>query len=208
MNLSKIKIITPVTALICICGCSIYRSPVPVADYYYLNPYVDMGNVGKVILIQPENNSVYPQISADVTNALYEQIQKKQRFSLRVVPEEDPEWRSLELDVDSISQPQKLFIAAKTLRCDAIITGEITQYVPYPHMVLGLRLKMIRCIDAKLLWAFEQVWDTADKKTEYRIKKYLANQTRSGSETLGEQLVTVSSIKFVKFVAYEVALTF
>ena len=207
MNL-KIKITILAVALGCICGCSLYRAPVPLADYYYLNPDADMSNIGKVVLVQPKNDSVYPQISADVTNALYEQIQKKQVFSLRVVPEDDPQWRSLELDADSITQPQKLYIAAKTLKCDAIIIGEITQYVPYPHMSLGLRLKMIRCIDGELLWGFEQVWDTADKKTEYRIKKYLAEQTRSDSENLGEKLVMVSSIKFVKFVAYEVALTF
>jgi hypothetical protein len=180
----------------------------PAADYYYLNPDADMSDVGKVVLVQLKNNSVYPQISPDVTRTLYEEIQKKQFFSLRVIPENDPDWRSLNLDLDHISEPKQLFIAAKTLRCDAIMVGDITEYTPYPHLMLGLRLKMIRCIDGQLLWAFEQVWDAADKKTEYRIKKYLANQTRTGSETLGEQLATVSTIKFVKFIAYEVALTF
>jgi hypothetical protein len=206
MNPVRMTIIT--TTLIYICGCSVYRAPVPAADYYYLNPDADMSSVGKVVLVQLKNNSVYPQISMDVTRALFEEVQKKQLFSLRVVPENDPDWRSLGLDIDSISEPTQLFLAAKTLRCDAIMVGDITEYIPYPHMVLGLRLKMIRCIDGQLLWAFEQVWDTADKKTEYRIKKYLSHQTRTGSETLGEQLVTVSSIKFVKFIAYEVALTF
>ncbi len=206
MNTLRITIIT--STLICICGCSIYRAPMPAADYYYLSPDADMSEVGKVVLVQLRNNSAYPQISPDVTRALYEEIQKKQLYSFRVIPETDPQWRSLNLDLDSISEPKQLFLAAKTLQCDAIMTGNITEYTPYPHMVLGLRLKMIRCVDGQLLWAFEQVWDTADKKTEYRIKKYLANQTRTGSETLGEQLVTVSSIKFVKFIAYEVALTF
>jgi hypothetical protein len=206
MNPVKISIVA--AALICICGCSLYRAPTPVGDYYYLNPDADMSKVGKVVLVQLRNNSVYPQISTDVTRALYEEIQKKQLFSLRVIPEDDPEWRSLNLDIDSLSQPTQLFLAAKTLRCDAIMVGDITEYTPYPHLVLGLRLKMIRCNDCRLLWAFEQVWDAADKKTEYRIKKYLAKQTRTGTEVLGEQLVTVSSIKFVKFVAYEVALSF
>jgi len=196
------------STLICICGCSIYRAPTPAADYYYLNPDADMSGVGKVVLVQLKNDSVYPQISPDVTRALYEEIQKKQFFSIRVIPENDPDWRSLNLDTDSISEPKQLYLAAKTLRCDAIMVGSITEYTPYPHMALGLRLKMISCIDGQLLWAFEQIWDTADKKTEYRIKKYLSDQTRTGSETLGEQLMTVSSIKFVKFVAYEVALSF
>lgn len=206
MNLARITILS--FLLICFCGCSLYRAPTPVGDYYYLNPDADMSMVGKVVLVQLRNNSVYPQISTDVTRALYEEMQKKQLFSIRVIPEDDPQWRSLNLDIDSLSQPTQLYIAAKTLRCDAIMVGDITEYTPYPHLVLGLRLKMIRCNDSRLLWAFEQVWDAADKKTEYRTKKYINKQTRSGTEVLGEQLVTVSSIKFVKFVAYEVALSF
>lgn len=202
----RIVIIT--LTFMCICSCSIYRAPTPAADYYYFNPDADMSRIGQVVLVQLYNNSVYQQISPDVTRALYEEIQKKQLFSLRVVPENDPDWRSLNLDVDAAPDLKQLYLAAKTLRCDAIMVGNITQYTPYPHMVLGLRLKMISCLDGQLLWAFEQVWDTADKKTEYRVKKYLSNQTRTGSETLGEQLVTVSSIKFVKFIAYEVALSF
>jgi hypothetical protein len=185
-----------------------YRDPVPAADYYYLNPKANMANIGKVALIQFKNHSVYPQISTDVTRAVFEEAQKKQLFSIRIVSEDDPDWQSLELDMESELEPQQLFLAANKLKCDAIITGDITEYAPYPHMVLGLRMQMISCMNGELLWAFEQVWDTADKKTEYRIKKYLANKTRTGTEILGEQLVTVSSIKFIKFIAYEVAMTF
>lgn len=206
--MSTVKTIIIMLMLIHICSCTMYRSPVPAADYYYLNPDVDFGQIGRVVLVQLQNNSVYPQISPDVTRALYEEIQKKQLFSLRVIPENDPDWRALELDVDSAIEPQQLFLAARTLQCNAILLGEITEYTPYPHMALALRLRMIKCDDGQLAWAFEQVWDTTDRKTEYRIKKYLAHQTRSGSETLGEQLVTVSSIKFVKFIAHEVAMTF
>jgi hypothetical protein len=97
--------------------------------------------------------------------------------------------------------------AKKTLRCHAILVGTITEYQPYPHMMIGLHLKMINLDDGRLIWAFEQVWDTADKKTEYRIKKFLANQTQPVSANMDQRLVTVSSIKFLKFVAHEVALT-
>jgi hypothetical protein len=206
--MKPVRTVIVASTLFCICGCSIYRAPMPAGDYYYLNPDADMSGVGKVVLVQLKNDSVYPQISPDVTRALYEEIQKKQFFSIRVIPENDPDWRSLNLDTDSILEPEQLYLAAKTLRCDAVIVGNITEYTPYPHLALGLRLRMIRCIDGQLLWAFEQVWDAADKKTEYRIKKYISEQTRTGSETLGEQLVTVSSIKFVKFIAYEVAKSF
>ena len=101
----------------------------------------------------------------------------------------------------------QLMITRNILRCDAVLVGKITEYTPYPHMVIGLRLKMISLDDGRHIWAFEQVWDTADKKTEHRIKKFLANQTQLVSANMNERLVTISSIKFLKFVAYEVALT-
>jgi hypothetical protein len=93
------------------------------------------------------------------------------------------------------------------LNCNAILTGTVTSYQPYPHLSIGLRLKLIDLADGQLLWAFEQIWDTTDKTTEKKIKEYFQTQIISGITPLHEQLVVVSSLKFVKFVAYEVAKT-
>lgn len=193
--------------LIFLCGCGIYRAPMPLADYYYFNPDKNLADIGKVALIQLNNNSNYTEISEDATKSLYEELQKKQVFSLRVVPENDPAWRSLQIDLDSSYTIEQLVTIRKALRCDAVIFGTVTEYTPYPHMIIGLRLKMVGLDDGQLIWAFEQVWDTTDKKTEYRIRKYLQNQTNTGATNLSERLVTISSIKFLKFVAYEVAQT-
>ena len=93
------------------------------------------------------------------------------------------------------------------LNCNALLAGTVTSYQPYPHLSIGLRLKLIDLADGQLLWAFEQIWDTTDKTTEKRIKEYFQTQIISGITPLHEQLVVVSSLKFVKFVAYEVAKT-
>ena len=94
-----------------------------------------------------------------------------------------------------------------TLKCDALLIGTITEFRPYPHMIIGLRLKLLDLRDGELLWALEQVWDSADKTTEYRIRDYFRSQKRSGFAPLHEQLATVSSLEFIKFVSYEVAET-
>lgn len=204
----KYKIITISILILAVAGCVISRAPVPTADYYYLNPNANLSTVGKVVLVPLKNNSVYPQISPDVTKALFEEIQKRQRFSFKVIQPDDPQWKSLQLDMDSKLQTDKLLLASKTLNCDAIMAGTITEYTPYPHLVLGLRLQIIKCSDKAVLWGFEQVWDTADRKTEAKIKNYISNNSRSNHENLSEQLISVSSIKFTKFIANEVALTF
>ena len=201
-------------------GCRFYSASAPVADYYYLNPDKDLSATGRVAMVELDNHSSFPKISADVTETLFQALQKKQVFSLTVVRQNDPAWRSLQLDSGSGPKPQnkalaasstytlkQLFAIRKSLNCNAILLGTITKYQPYPHMAIGLRLKLVDLKDGQLLWALEQIWDSADKTTEYRIKNYLQSQMRSDIGPFHEQLMAVSSLKFIKFVAYEVAET-
>ena len=207
-------------AVILISGCHYRTIPVPKADCYYLNPAKDVRTVGRVAIIELGNNSSYPQISADVTEALFTALQKKQLFGLTIVHQEDPAWQSLQLGLDSGPPTQnntfgvpstytleQLATIHKTLKCDAVLIGTVTEYHPYPRMAVGLRMKLIDLTDGQLLWALEQVWDSADKTIERRIKEYFQSQMRSGFAPLRERLVVVSPLKFIKFVAHEVAQT-
>jgi hypothetical protein len=124
-----------------------------------------------------------------------------------VVRRNDPAWRNLQLDVDSIYSLEQLLAIRKTLNCNAVLSGTITQYKPYPHILIGLRLRMVDLNDGQLIWAFEQVWDGTNKATESRIKNYFQSQMRSSFAPLSQQLIVVSPLEFIKFVAYEVAET-
>jgi hypothetical protein len=188
-------------------GCGLYKAYNPDADYYYLNPNKDLTAIGRTVLVELDNDSAFPQISADVTEALYHALQKKQVFGLTVVHKSDPEWRSLQLDTDSAYTLEKLSAIRKTLKCNAVLKGTITGFEPFPHMIIGLRLKLIDLNDGQLLWAIEQIWDTTDETTQDRIKSYYSHDLFPGSATLREKLATVSSLKFIKFVAFETAET-
>lgn len=189
-------------------GCQLFNAAnAPVADYYFLNADRDLSATGRVAIVELANNSSYPQISADVTEALFQALQKKQIFSLAVVHQDDPAWRSLQLDLDSTYPLEQLSAIRKALTCSAVLLGTITEFKPYPHMAIGLRLRLIDLEDGQLLWGLEQIWDSADKTTERRIKKYFKRQMRSGFAPLRDQLVAVSTLRFVKFVAYEVGET-
>jgi len=195
-------------ALTLAAGCRIIYRPVgKEPDYYYVNPKKNLPTVGKVVLVELDNNSTYPQIAADVTDALFQALQKKQVFSITAVSQTDPAWRSLRIDPDVPHSFEQLAAMRDGLNCNALLAGTVTSYQPYPHLSIGLRLKLIDLADGQLLWAFEQIWDTTDKTTEKRIKEYFQTQIISGITPLHEQLVVVSSLKFVKFVAYEVAKT-
>jgi hypothetical protein len=189
-------------------GCRTHSASAPVSDYYYLNPNNKLNTIGRVAIVEMDNDSSYPEISADITQALYQALQKRQVFGLTVIRQHDPSWRSLQLDRDSTYNLEKLSAIREALRCDGVLLGTVTEYRPYPHMAVGLRLKLLDLRDGQLQWAVEQVWDSADKTTEKRIKSYFKSEKRSGFAPLHEKLAAVSPLEFIKFVSYEVAGTF
>lgn len=206
MNSLKIVLLLLLGALLPGCR-NYYKAPAHRADYYYLNREKDPAAIGRVAIIELDNYSSYPQIARDVTEALFQAMQKKQVFGLTTIHQQEPAWRSLQTKLDSTYTLDQLAAMRRTLKCSAIMTGTITQYQPYPHMVIGLRLKLLDLTDGQLVWALEQVWDSGDKATEYRIKDYFEHQKRSGFAPLREQLAVISPLEFMKFVTYEVAET-
>ncbi len=201
--MNSIKIIL-LLLLIFLSGCSTRIIGGAPATCYYLNPHKDLYTIGRVAIVELANDLSYPNVSTDVTEALFQALQKKQIFGLTIVRQSDTVWRNLQIGLNSTFNLEQLAAMHESLRCDAILVGTITGYKPYPHMAIGLRLKLIDLTDGQMLWAIEQIWDTTDKTTEERIKKYYSHSILPGSTSLEGKLGTVSSIKFVKFVVDDV----
>jgi len=188
-----------------ICGCHSNRDNDGMANSFFLDPNKDLRTLGRVALIELENASGYPQISMEMTQSLYLETQKKQLFGLLVVHQDNPAWQSLQENLDDLQAMRQLATLKETLQSNGLLLGTITQYQPYPHMGIGLRLKLIDLTDGQLVWGLEQVWDSGDKSIQKRIKKYFGQELRSGHTPLNEELLVVSSLNFSKFVAYEIA---
>lgn len=186
-------------------GCESRRADKPAADFYYLNPNKKLTTIGRVAIVELENDSSYPDISADITGSLFRALQKRQVFGLTIIRRDDPSWRGLQLDGESTYNLDQIRAIHETLKCDGVLIGTVTEYKPYPHMAVGLRLKLLDMRDGRLLWALEQIWDSSDKTTRARTKDYFKAEKGTGFEPLNEQLAAVSPIEFLKFVSYEVA---
>jgi len=184
-------------------GCSRHGLSASSGQYYSRDAAKNLSTIRTVCLVELHNNTTYPQVSSDVTEALYQTLQKKQLFSLSLLRQTDVAWRNLEIQPGSAYTLEQLLAARKMLGVDAALVGTVTSYTPYPHMAMGLQLKLIDLRNGQVVWAVEQIWDTADKATEERIKKYFEQQLRSGFSPLGEQLATLSSINFIRFVTYD-----
>ena len=184
-------------------GCSRHGLSASSGQYYSRETAKNLSTIRTVCLVELHNNATYPQISGDVTDSLYQTLQKKQLFSLSLLRQTDTAWKTLEIQPGSPYTLEQLLAARKMLGVDAALVGTVTSYTPYPHMAMGLQLKLIDLRDGQVVWAVEQIWDTADKATEERIKKYFEKQLRSGFSPLGEQLAAISSINFIRFVTYD-----
>ncbi len=189
-------------ALMLLCSCA-HRTPVFYGQYYSPQTLKLPSAFGSVCLVELHNNTAHPQISSDVTEALYQTLQKKNISGLSLLRQNDTNWKNLQINTDSNYTLEQLLETRKMLRVDAILTGTVTSYTPYPHMAMGLHLKLIDLRNGQVVWAIERVWDTADKTTEQRIKRYFEKQLRSDFSPLDEQLASMSSINFVRFVTYD-----
>jgi hypothetical protein len=191
-----------------LCGCESERDDGAMANSYYLSPNKDLRRLGRVALVELDSDtSTYPQFPPEMTDALFLAVQKEQLFGLTVVRRDDQDWQALHESLDAADILRQLATSRAALRCNALLTGTVTQYRPYPHLVIGLRLQLLDLTDGQLVWALEQVWDSADSSIQKRIKAYAKAQVRSGAEPIREELVVMSTLNFAKFVAYEVART-
>jgi hypothetical protein len=190
------------------CGCESDRENRLPAASYYLSPYKDLHQIGRVALVELAGLSDDLQIATTVTDALFLEVQKKQVFGVMVVPRSDPAWPDRQENLDSSQTLGQLVATREALKCNGLLVGTLTKYQPYPHMVIGLRLKLLDLTDGQLLWGMEEVWDSSDKSIQKRIQNYLKEDRKAGDSPLREELVIVSPLSFCKFVTYEVASTF
>jgi hypothetical protein len=179
------------------------------ANAYYLNNYEALRDLGQVALVELDNTSTYPEISRDVTKALFLALQKKQVFSVTMVGRDDPAWRALQENLNSHQAMQALPAIRENFKVDGLLVGAVTEYRPYPRLAIGLRLKLLDLTDGQLLWGVDQVWDSTDRSVQKRIRAYFRKELRSASGTspLSQELVVISPLEFVKFAAHEVAQT-
>ena len=153
------------------CGCESSSSGM-MANSYYLNADEDLRELGRVTLVELDNTSNYPEISRDVTKALFLEVQKKQVFSVATVGRDDPAWQALQENLDSLQAMQTLLMIREKFKSNGLLVGTITEYRPYPRLAIGLRLKLIDLADGQLLWGVEQVWDSTDRNVQKRVGAY------------------------------------
>ncbi len=200
-----------VFGLLCIAlagsGCRIIHPVEMPAGHYYLNEQANFAGIGKVVLLELNNQSSHQPQGLTFTQTLADGLGKKHLFTLRVIEREDPVWPMLELDSIQSHTHRQLAEIREALGADAIVFGSIHRYTSYPYFLIAVHLKMVDLRDAKILWAIEEVWDSTDKATEQRMRQYFETRMRTGYQPMNWQVLSTSPRYFNKFVAYEITRT-
>jgi hypothetical protein len=188
-------------------GCTSSAPKDPLSRYYYRNPELDVTQIGPTVLLELSNKSEFSRIAKDATDALFQAMQQSGLLGMSQIRPADPEWEALDLGHFEHYTLEQLSAVRKTLNCGAVLHGTITRFTPYPHLTVGLRLKLIDLNSGLTHWAFEYIWDTADAATQDRLEAFYTQKNVFGMTESQDRLGSVSSIKMMKFVAYETSQT-
>jgi hypothetical protein len=200
------KIILSCTVLTFIAGCNTLSISSSKTDYCYVDK-LKLSSVNSAAFIELYNESDYPDIQFEATDTLYHSILKKQVFTLSLIKQDTPVWKSVNYLPGSNFTLEQLYQLQQSLNTRAVLVGSVIDFQPYPHLSIAIRLKMVDLADGQTLWAAEQVWDSADKNLGQRVEKYIKDEMRTDRTADREKLTFVSSKEFIKFVCYELAET-
>jgi hypothetical protein len=171
----------------------------------WLSSRSDLRRIHRVVLVELDGDGSAPQVARSLTESLFRALQSTRLFHVDVVAATDAVCLDLPLDKREPFTIEEMAAIRRQLRCDAVLLGRVSHYQPYPHMQLGLYLRLLDLRDGKLVWGVDHVWDTTDKAVEDRIRRFFDRQMRSGWEPEHWSLVLKSPRAFRRFVAYETA---
>jgi TolB-like protein len=189
------------------CGCRSGGSQTQSQCNFFLNQSADFSKVGKIVVLELDNQTTCADLSEVLTEGLADNLGKKHLFSVQSVFRSEPAWQSLNPEQLKDNNLQELARLQQGFGVDAVVFGTITRYRTYPQLMLGIRLKMVDVRDGRMLWAIEEVWDSTDKNTELRMRSFFEKNMRTGYEPMDWQLLITSPRAFNKFVLFEITET-
>jgi len=187
-------------------GCG--RRDIARADINYCLPSPKrVMRMNRVVFITLENRKGTPQIAEGMTEALAGAIQGRKLFHIDVVPATASACEDLPLSQREPYSMKELNNMRSALKCDAVLLGSVSQFHTYPRMQIGIYLRLLDLKNGTLAWGVDHIWDTTDKQTEDRIRRFFDSRMRSGYAPAQWRLGLISPKVFQKFIAYEVART-
>ncbi len=193
--------------LLAFSGCSVKQPVIEETGFFYINPEADITSIKKLVILEFDNKTYYNTIENMLTKQVYTTLVKKHLFEISYLDSGDILWPQVHGICNKHLDKQQLDRYCEILQADAVLTGEITEYKPFPSPLIGLKAKMIDLRTGQLVWSLEQVWDSVDIGVENRIKRYYDTTVKTGYEPMGWEYVRTSPSAYRQFVSFEIAST-
>lgn len=84
---------------------------------------------------------------------------------------------------------------------DAVVFFDITSYHPFRPIRIGVRGKIVRLPDQEVLWAVDELYDTANRKTSKEAIKYEKKYLSRFESSKGHDSILMSPIRFTAYAA-------
>jgi hypothetical protein len=115
-----------------------------------------------------------PDGCASLTPVVWEEVLKSKRFEAVTVDAEKlrtatgrAQWTGTEvLPADFFEKLRREY------DCDAVLFGEVTTYRSSAPLAVGWRFKLVEVQTGKVIWAADEMFDAADKKTAKAAQKF------------------------------------
>jgi len=167
----------------------------------------DVAKLHRVVFVELDDASGHPGVARSATSALYKGIQARRLFHVDIIWRDDPVCRDVPFDKREAFTLEDLTRIRQALRCDALLFGKITNFLPYPRMQVGLYLRLLDLKQGKLLWAVDHIWDMTDRTVEARAQDFYENRMRDLYGPTASGVLLMSPAAFHRFVAFEVSQT-
>jgi len=174
-----------------------------------LSPDIGKMAIEKVVVLPLINNTEYPDAGRLVTKALCTEMKKLSKFKVLQISESELVERLFPGSVMRPEEPnpREAEIVAAAHEADAVVMGNVTRYMPYPPMVVGISVKMIHARTGKVVWSVDEVYDGSLREVMNLSKQYCAKMEKTTEPVHDWRKPFVSIRYFTQFVCYEVART-
>jgi hypothetical protein len=89
----------------------------------------------------------------------------------------------------------------ETSEADAVVFFDITTYHPFRPIKIGVRGKMIQLPDKEVLWALDELYDSANRKTSKEAVAYEKRYLSGLESSKGHDSILISPIRFTAYAA-------
>lgn len=169
---------------------------------FYIEPS-DVAPIRRIALMPVYSPDTNHQTQAILDQAFFNKLSETQLFEVVMITREDLARRFSARAFNSaapITDTLFNYIEEATY-ADAVVFFDVTSYRPYKPVKLGIRSKMLRLEDRKIIWAIDQSFDTGDQRVAEEALDYQSEIRANPTPTHQPDRILISPSVFIYFAA-------